>query len=78
MHRRPGGLRKTGGIRLNKQTAGPSERKQPPKVMRFAIPFILSAVALGALACFLGNLTPIELPPGMAEKHKTSELLSAK
>jgi hypothetical protein len=46
--------------------------------MRFAIPFILSCLALGALACYLGNRTPIELPPGMAEKHKTTELLSAK
>ncbi|MBX3741109.1 hypothetical protein OVA24_03265 [Luteolibacter sp. SL250] len=46
--------------------------------MRFAIPFILSAVALGALACYFGKLNPIELPPGMAEKHRTSEILSAK
>gem|GEM_PF-3795025 len=46
--------------------------------MRFAIPFIFSSLALGALACYLGNRTPIELPPGMAEKHRTSEYLSAK
>ena len=74
----PGGLRKPGHIRLNKHKENPSDRKQPPTVMRFAIPFILSCLALGALACYLGNRTPIELPPGMAEKHKTSELLSAK
>jgi hypothetical protein len=46
--------------------------------MRFAIPFILSTVALGSIAYYLGNLTPIEVPPGMVEKQKTPELLSAK
>jgi len=46
--------------------------------MKFAFPFLLSAVALGALACFLTKLNPVELPPGIVEKHKTSEFLSAK
>jgi len=46
--------------------------------MKFAIPFLLSAAGLASLAWYLAYREPIKLPPGIAEKHRQSFLISLK
>ncbi|HVJ47304.1 MAG TPA: hypothetical protein VM511_13005 [Luteolibacter sp.] len=46
--------------------------------MKFALPLLLSAVALASLTWFITNLNPVELPPGVRVKEKTTPVLTAK
>jgi hypothetical protein len=45
--------------------------------MKFALPFLFSAVALASLTWLITNLNPVKLPPGVRVKEKTVPLLSA-